>query len=641
MKNNALILWLVVFMCMVSAAQAQRLAPGDQELPDGGLSGARTGVTTAPDLFKALATDSLPAGSYTVGTTGYFPTLDSAFRRLSGGGILGPVTLLLIDTLFLTTPATSGRFALVGPISGAGPSSRITIRPADNVAVTIRGNADAVLYFLNVSYLTLDGISLQGNTRLKVNALYNGTVSYNDAIDFIGNCDYSIVQNLTAGSNDIYRLPTCGIAFWANSQGASDSCLVSGVSVTSGGMGIFVGGLEPNYPIKPKGNVLSGNHIGSPSDTLISRGFQLEGTEGTVVENNDVDNLKLKLLDSGNNLYLLGINAYFCMNAIIRNNVVHGLRGTAGGALEGILATGNSSQIGQGVKIYNNMVYDLQNKSTTSTGYIGGIGLWGNNNALVAYNTVWLSGTSADPTGSDALFFETGITNATVRNNILVNRCHQTAGGGCTALWVDQYATFSTNYNDLHVDTAFANSYIGYRGVGYRTLGSWQGAGYDQNSVSVMPPFVSAQDLHLTNTATLVADAATPLAGIIADFDGNPRPHAGHSTPDIGADEFDHPPVVSVGEEGDGIPGSLSLAQNYPNPFNPVTNIRYQLPAQSHVMLKVFDVLGREVATLVNGVEEPGYKEVQFNGSNLSSGMYFYRLQAGSFVDVKKLLLLR
>jgi hypothetical protein len=99
--------------------------------------------------------------------------------------------------------------------------------------------------------------------------------------------------------------------------------------------------------------------------------------------------------------------------------------------------------------------------------------------------------------------------------------------------------------------------------------------------------------------------------------------------------------ITSVPPSLAGVPEEVSLNQNYPNPFNPSTTISYQLPTQSHVTLKVFDVLGREVATLVNGVEEPGYKSVTFDATKMSSGLYFYRLTAGSYVDTKKLLLLK
>jgi hypothetical protein len=88
------------------------------------------------------------------------------------------------------------------------------------------------------------------------------------------------------------------------------------------------------------------------------------------------------------------------------------------------------------------------------------------------------------------------------------------------------------------------------------------------------------------------------------------------------------------------LPAEFLLRQNYPNPFNPSTTIRYELPKTSHVSLNVYDVLGREVSVLVNERKDAGVHEVKFEGANLASGVYFYRLQAGDFVSVKKLLLL-
>jgi hypothetical protein len=83
------------------------------------------------------------------------------------------------------------------------------------------------------------------------------------------------------------------------------------------------------------------------------------------------------------------------------------------------------------------------------------------------------------------------------------------------------------------------------------------------------------------------------------------------------------------------------LKQNYPNPFNPSTTIRYGLPHKSQVSLIVYNTLGQLVSQLVSGEQEAGYHEVRFDASYLSSGMYFYRLQAGDFVQARKLLLLR
>lgn len=90
------------------------------------------------------------------------------------------------------------------------------------------------------------------------------------------------------------------------------------------------------------------------------------------------------------------------------------------------------------------------------------------------------------------------------------------------------------------------------------------------------------------------------------------------------------------------IPDKFMLEQNYPNPFNPSTVIRYQLPVSSKVDLRVFDVLGREVAQLVhNQMESQGMHTVTFNASGLSSGIYFYRLRTGDYIQTKKMLLLK
>ncbi|MFA5012708.1 MAG: T9SS type A sorting domain-containing protein [Ignavibacteria bacterium] len=89
------------------------------------------------------------------------------------------------------------------------------------------------------------------------------------------------------------------------------------------------------------------------------------------------------------------------------------------------------------------------------------------------------------------------------------------------------------------------------------------------------------------------------------------------------------------------IPGKYSLSQNYPNPFNPRTVISFQLPAVSDVMLKVYDVTGKEVTTLVNESLQPGTYETTFDGSGLNSGVYFYKLIADGFTETKRMLLVK
>lgn len=89
------------------------------------------------------------------------------------------------------------------------------------------------------------------------------------------------------------------------------------------------------------------------------------------------------------------------------------------------------------------------------------------------------------------------------------------------------------------------------------------------------------------------------------------------------------------------LPATFALRQNHPNPFNPSTTISYELPSCSHITLKVYNLLGQEVATLVNEIQDAGFKSVEFEGSHLSSGVYVYRLQAGRLVENKKMFLLR
>jgi len=90
-----------------------------------------------------------------------------------------------------------------------------------------------------------------------------------------------------------------------------------------------------------------------------------------------------------------------------------------------------------------------------------------------------------------------------------------------------------------------------------------------------------------------------------------------------------------------GVPDKYDMSQNYPNPFNPSTKINYDLPVDGKVSIVLYDISGREVAKLVNEVKPAGYYTVQFNASNLSSGMYFYRISANDFVSTKKMVLIK
>jgi len=115
---------------------------------------------------------------------------------------------------------------------------------------------------------------------------------------------------------------------------------------------------------------------------------------------------------------------------------------------------------------------------------------------------------------------------------------------------------------------------------------------------------------------------------------------------DIGGNESEFSnsitiPIVDVKLTDDNMPTEYSLSQNYPNPFNPTTAILYQIPVESHVTLKVYDLLGRELEVLVNEEKPAGFYDLKYNAAKLSSGIYFYTIKAGDFVQTKKFILLK
>jgi hypothetical protein len=142
---------------------------------------------------------------------------------------------------------------------------------------------------------------------------------------------------------------------------------------------------------------------------------------------------------------------------------------------------------------------------------------------------------------------------------------------------------------------------------------------------SFAPPFESIPD-----------EYGIPVPGLYTDNIGNERPL---ESPTAGAIELN---IVSISNEGESEEiTTFGLHQNYPNPFNPTTVISFQLSENSIVSLKIFDLLGREVATLINGHRSMGAHRINFDGSGLSSGVYFYVLKTPSFSQTRKMLLLK
>jgi parallel beta-helix repeat protein len=153
-------------------------------------------------------------------------------------------------------------------------------------------------------------------------------------------------------------------------------------------------------------------------------------------------------------------------------------------------------------------------------------------------------------------------------------------------------------------------------------------------STHFVNPSGGSGDYHLLSTSPAI-DAGSGDNSPSIDKEGVARPQG--SNWDLGAYEYSSSSSV----QSDDIVKDFQLYQNYPNPFNPVTSIKYTIGIRQFISLKVYDILGNEIATFVNEEKSAGEYEVEFNASNLPSGIYFYQLKVGNFIDTKKMILLK
>jgi hypothetical protein len=282
--------------------------------------------------------------------------------------------------------------------------------------------------------------------------------------------------------------------------------------------------------------------------------------------------------------------------------------------------------------IFNNLIYN--NHAT-------GIAMYQIDGGDASKNNKVYNNTVIQPSdGRWCIISVNGSTGNTIYNNILIN--HHSFRGSIS---VDAASMtgFVSDYNVL------VNRLSDDDGNSNMTLTQWQSMGYDTHSMIADPEnqiFVDHTNgnFHLLQNSQAV-DAGTDfvLPTVFEDLDKIPRPQG--SGFDIGAYEYNT--LTTVQEEL--LPQEFILYQNYPNPFNPTTKIQFSIPnviasetKQSQiVILKVYDVLGNLVSTLVDEYKPAGKYEVKYDASNLSSGIYFYKLQSGNFVETKKMILLK
>ncbi|GIK22425.1 MAG: hypothetical protein BroJett005_18390 [Ignavibacteriota bacterium] len=303
-------------------------------------------------------------------------------------------------------------------------------------------------------------------------------------------------------------------------------------------------------------------------------------------------------------------------NAIVEGNILHD-NGYGGGSainMDGV----------QDSEIFNNLIYN--NHAT-------GIAMYQIDGGDASKNNKVYNNTVIQPSdGRWCIISVDGSTGNTIYNNILINH-HGFRGS--ISIDAASASGFVSDYNIL------VNRMSDDDGNSNMNLTQWQSLGYDLHSIVANPEaqiFIDYlnNNFHLLQNAQAV-DVGTNLVLPIVyeDLDNISRPQG--SGFDIGCYEFTN--TVSVDEKV--VPQSFQLFQNYPNPFNPETVISYQISVSSDVTLKVYNILGNEIATLVDEEKPAGKYVVSFDGRTLTSGIYFYRLQAGSLAQTKSMMLIK
>jgi hypothetical protein len=303
-------------------------------------------------------------------------------------------------------------------------------------------------------------------------------------------------------------------------------------------------------------------------------------------------------------------------NAVVEGNILHD-NGYGGGSAINMDGVQNS-------EIFNNLVYN--NHAT-------GIAMYQIDGGDASKNNKVYNNTIIQPAdGRWCIISVDGSTGNTIYNNILIN--HHSFRGSI-AIDAASADGFISDYNIL------VNRLSNDDGNSNMTLSQWQSLGYDLHSIIADPEeqiFIDHTngDFHLLQNAQAV-DAGTNLVlpTVFEDLDNTPRPQG--SGFDIGCYEFTNATTV----EEENIPESFQLFQNYPNPFNPTTTLSFVIGYSSFVSLKVYDVLGNEIATLVDEEKTAGKYEVSFNSTELPSGVYIYQLNSGNYIQTRKMVILK
>lgn len=525
---------------------------------------------------------------------------------------------------------------------GSGPTNTIFLRPAagnNNEVISTSINNNAVIAIDGADYVVIDG--RPGGVGTTNGLTISNTISSGTSSNTV---------NLINSANQ------CVIRY----------CTLTNATQNTAGPRVVSFGVSPGDPHGNSNNLIT--------NCIIDGGRTGVGSNGTAAINNDSNiirsceiknwgfagvwmqaNSNNMIIDSCS-IYTTGYNVTnpsgislavsAAYTVTIRNNKIYDVKSTStstGLTIRGIY-TSVAPGAGSTINIYNNFISLTDNFNNAVTVY--GVLFTGTNDYTcnVNYNSMKLGGTHTG--GGTNTVLSAGIIKTATgqliynqKNNIIINNRTGGAGTGThtgSAL-TGMGGITGVDYN-VYFSNAGANS----------SMAVWEGITYTDSTVyraATLPnevntrfrnvTFVSDTDLHLAG-ASLTDNSlrGIPVPGILTDIDGTIR---NALFPSRGADE-----VALVGITNDPVaPSQFKLSQNYPNPFNPVTSINYEIPTSCFVTLKLYDISGKEVATLISGNMTAGYYTARFDAANFASGTYFYTLTSGDTKITKKMVLMK
>jgi len=365
--------------------------------------------------------------------------------------------------------------------------------------------------------------------------------------------------------------------------------------------------------------------------TTVLQGFTITGGNGT--KWTDIHGAGVYREGGG---ILIELSSPVIRFNIIRNNTATNSSGVSGAGGGGIRIGDGNPQILNNIIVFNQGGYgpgivlnytgvvirnNIIASNTGGQSFYGGSGIWAYNNLgsspKLIENNSFVNNTAVSNTGGILAWSTT----LTLKNNILWNNTGSsnvqlfTVSGIINASYCDVQGGY-TGTGNINVYPAFADSnYI----------------------LSASSPCIDAGD-----SSNIYLDPPNPSNPLLAKY-----PSRGTRRNDIGAyggplsSFLSSAQIIGIKNNRENIPENYALHQNYPNPFNPSTQISYDIPKNGFVSLKVYDLTGKEIVTLINGYHIAGSYMTNWTTGNISSGVYFYKLFSGNFSDTKKMLLIR